>query len=278
MKASEHLTKLRQPSIHLRSAILIAQGPSASKLPISQDADAVLALLPDGGAEIPEPLAQPSYDNRAWLSAAAPEPTIIEGKCGSGKANFGEPPAGLTRLEGLLFREMGAASARASVFLSNYLKFHRFNLACDAANCTFDWVGMARVASSTFATLYTAVCCAVRQGRAEKIEDAMFARATGEHRALETKVIEGADGIEKRITTDGGAIYDTKAAALLLPGYKPEVFAPRTQGPGGVSISINVAVAAPAAPATVRRDAKEAVEAEVIALCPRPQPSDEVVV
>ena len=280
MKASEHvITPLKLPhnlAGHYRAALQVHACPDCSlPNPMPVDCDNLLALLPDLE---PAENAEFRADNRAWLASAPTEPEIIPKKYGCGEVVFPQPPPGLSRLEGLLFREIGRGSPRATAFLIEYYRRQRFGDAARAVGVTFDWIGLCRVASPLFARLYTSVCAAVRQGRAELIEDAMLARATGEHRALETKVIEGADGIEKRITTDGGAIYDTKAAALLLPGYKPEVFAPRTQGPGGVSISINVAVAAPAAPATVRRDAKEAVEAEVIALCPRPQPSDEVVV
>jgi len=122
--------------------------------------------------------------------------------------------------------------------------------------------------------MYAAVQAVIERGRAAEIEECMSDLATGKIERVRTVT----DASGKVTTTSDGAIYDVKAASLLLPGYRPETFGQRQSSGGGVSISIQVAIPAPAM--SKRADnlpgGDQIIDVEPVSLAPIPLDSDNV--
>jgi len=92
-----------------------------------------------------------------------------------------------------------------------------------------------RIASPTFAALFDAVDADCRANRHARSEDTLHELANGDKRKVKT--VTDADGAT--VTTDEGAIYDTKALALELAGSDPQRYGQAKTGASGVQVIIN---------------------------------------
>lgn len=195
-------------------------------------------------------------------------PPQIERDGDTWSVEFGEPPAGISAPEGVLWPELGRACAKAALFIYEWLKTRRYLRASELSGCPTSQITLMRNASPVFAMIYERAESIVRAGRVARTEDTLHALANGDFRK-EKRITKG-DG--EVTTIDEGAIYDVKAAALELAANDPR-YAPRATGGGGVQIQLNISVPRPI-------DVKEAqvIEDKEVRESGRALPPHEVIV
>lgn len=227
----------------VRAATALQAAPSAIPAPLSPAiVAAVETYLPSAAAD--ETHAESvRYDDRAWLADTARAAATLsprDGKTGKPYTlNFGPPPPGLSRVECLLWQDVGCACAKAVFWLYQWVKTRGYMRACRATQIEPYEVRALQAASPTFATLYTRAEADVRTTKVARTEDTLHAMANGDIASVRTK--QDADGnVVERIVERGP---DAKAIALELAALDPARYGAAAGKGGAAAVNIQVNIA-----------------------------------
>jgi hypothetical protein len=224
-----------------RASVALQAAPPQTAAIVTRAVDAALLPFVPESARDAAPTAAMREDCREWLAAEA---VSIRGRNGTTGAqasvDYGPPPAGLGAVECLLWQSLGCACARGALWLARYLKTHRWMVACRESGLESHEVNACAIASPMFALMLEGVKTTVRGGTVAQTEDTLADLANGAMRKIKTE--RDADGNTVK-EVDEGAVYDMKAAALLLPALDPARYGGAGKGGGGAGVSITVNVA-----------------------------------
>lgn len=235
----------------MRIALALQQNPDP--LPnIPTDIDAVLLPhLPDHGAQAAA-LAPAITPDRSTLQ----HPEISVDRTGPQQGNAAvitfAPPHGIdpatgqittdgliSRVEGVLWPQLGLSATRASRFLYEWLKLRKFMLACKEANCRSTDPGQWRMASAVYLQLHDAIDAGIRSSRLAQAEDTLSGLANGEI----SEPVFGAigDGMSGKIGER--PIYSDKALTTQLSALNPKVYGKASGAGEGLQVTINLQMA-----------------------------------
>lgn len=232
----------------LRIAVELQRSPAP--LPaVPLDVDSVLLpYLPDMGETVIATQGATS-ERRDTLAPSEVVVTCAGGQGTPFAAQFTPPPPGVvSRVERVLWPQLGISCVRASRFLLEWANGRRFLESVELAKCGKSTPGQWRQASPLYASLHDAVDVARRSARLARTEDTLHELANGD--------IEGRKETLNRdgevVSLSQGAIYDTKALALELAAGDPQRYGSAKAGSAGVTV--NITISAPRAdPASVAR-------------------------
>ena len=191
-------------------------------------------MLPEGvTANVRNGQPEATYDTRDGLTPPAWHVANVTNG-GKGELRLSPAPQGLSGVERVLWPSLGLACARAAFFLYEWQRTRRYMPSCDKSGAQPHEIAQFRICSPVFSALFDAVTASVRESRILRTEDTLDALANGEMRKI--KRVVDPDGAET--VTDEGAVYDMKAAALLLPAIDPARYGGKGAGAGGVAVSI----------------------------------------
>lgn len=237
----------------------------ATPLPsVSMDADARLIPFMSEADINAVPQTSATSTRREGLTANAVM-TCAGGPGASVAIAFTPPaPGSVGRVETVLWREIGVAGVRACAWIYQWLKLRKYKLAC--ANCDVNplQVQLWRDASVTFRALYDRVEASIKRYRVTDTEDTLHSLATGEIEARKESVNSATGEI---VSLSQGAIYDTKAAALLLSALDPTRYGNSKGVSGQVAVAIQINIPPPAQRDTPERTVSATVEPEDADYC-----------
>lgn len=210
---------------------------------IPEDIDSVLLpYLPDHGQRAAA-MTPANTADRAQLLTAPPSMTVERTDHAHGGTpiiSFTLPPDGaISRVEGVLWPEMGLSGTRASRFLLEWLKIRKFMAACAAAGCRSTDPGQWRVVSAIYRDLHDAIDLGIRGSRHSQAEDTLHGLANGEI----SKPVWGAvgGGLSGQIGVE--PVYSEKALLTELSAGDPKRYG-KAQGTGeGLQVTINLQMA-----------------------------------
>ena len=244
-----------------RHILALQATPATTREPLTPSIVATVTGLLPATFNLPDDPPDVKYDNRAWLSSS---PRVVHRRHqgGFGKPctlELGDPPAGLTAIERVLWSELGHAGARAVSWLGRYVIDRHYMSVCESTGVGAHEIQAMRVASPTFLALYEAAERMVRASRVARTEDTLHALANGD--VTRTKqAINGATG--DIVTLSEQLAPSVEAVKLELVANDPARYSPKPQPGigGGVSLSIVFG----GIPAFLGKPAGAVVDAEIV--------------